>query len=137
MTPDLDELRDFATRYTAAWCSQDPAAVATFFAEDGSLRVNDGAPAVGRAAIAQVALSFMTAFPDLRVAMDDLLVRGGEVEYQWTLTGTNAGRSVRISGVERWQFGRDGLIAASLGSFDAAEYHRQLQTHVAAEPAAE
>ena len=28
---DADELTDFARRYTAAWCSQDPASVAAFF----------------------------------------------------------------------------------------------------------
>ena len=131
MTHGVPELRDFATRYTAAWCSRNPASVAAFFSEDGSLRVNDDPPAVGRAAVTQVALSFMTAFPDLRVVMDDLLVRGEEAEYHWTLTGTNAGpegtgHSVRISGFEKWRLGRDGLITSSQGNFDAAEYRRQL-----------
>src|SRR5579872_4016577 len=31
------DLRDFATRYTAAWCSQNPANVAAFFSDEGSL----------------------------------------------------------------------------------------------------
>jgi ketosteroid isomerase-like protein len=126
-------LRDFAARYTAAWCSRNPASVAAFFSEDGALRVNDDPPAVGRAAVTQVAQSFMTAFPDLRVAMDDLLVRGDEAEYHWTLTGTNTGppegtgHRVCISGFEKWHLGRDGLIASSQGNFDAVEYRRQLQ----------
>jgi predicted ester cyclase len=132
MTPGMPELRDFAARYTLAWCSQDPASVAAFFSEDGSLRVNEDPPAVGRAAITRVVQSFITAFPDLRVEMDDLLVRGDEAEYHWTLTGTNTGlqgtgKSVRINGLERWRLGRDGLIASSLGSFDAANYRRQLE----------
>jgi uncharacterized protein (TIGR02246 family) len=50
-----EELTDFATRYTAAWCSHDPARVAAFFAEQGSLTINHGAPSVGRAAIAAAA----------------------------------------------------------------------------------
>jgi hypothetical protein len=29
---NLDELKEFATRYTAAWCSQDAASVAAFYA---------------------------------------------------------------------------------------------------------
>ena len=70
-----DTLRDLATRYTAAWCSQDPARVASFFSPDGSLKVNDSAPAVGRTAIADVARGFMTAFPDMQVLLDD--VSGG------------------------------------------------------------
>jgi len=105
MQPRLPELRDFAAHYTAAWCSQNPESVAAFFSPDGSLRVNDDPAAVGRNAITQVAQSFMTAFPNLSVMMDDLLVRGDVVEYYWTLIGTNTGpggtgRRVRISGFE-------------------------------------
>ena len=124
-------LREFAERYTAAWCSQDPAKVAAFFAPDGSLTINQGEQAVGRAAIAEAARSFMTAFPDLRVIMDRLEAAVDRVEYHWTLMGTNSGpggkgRVVRISGFESWRLGADGLIHESLGSFDADEYARQL-----------
>jgi predicted ester cyclase len=142
MTSGLHELRDFAVRYTAAWCSQNPASVAAFFSEDGSLCVNDDPPAVGRLAITQVANSFMTAFPDLRVEMDDLEVRDDEAEYHfeyhWTLTGANTGprgtgRKVRISGSEIWRLGSDGLILSSIGKFDAAEYRRQLESRSSTE----
>jgi hypothetical protein len=37
----LAELSDFAARYTAAWCSQDPESVAAFFYPDGSVYVNE------------------------------------------------------------------------------------------------
>ena len=91
MSLSLAELRNFAVRYTAAWCSHDPERVAAFFSEGGSLLVNDDPPAVGRNAVAEVAQSFMTAFPDLSVVMGDLLLRGDEAEYYWTLSGTNTG----------------------------------------------
>jgi SnoaL-like domain len=120
-------LRNLAERYTAAWCSNDPARVAAFYSPGGSLTVNEGVAAIGREAIARVAQSFMTTFPDLRVVMDDLLEKDGGAEYHWTLTGTNNGHSVRISGMERWQIGPDGLITSSDGRFDSAEYQRQLQ----------
>ncbi len=131
MTLDLAKLRDFATRYTAAWCSQNPEAVAAFFSPNGSLKINDTAPAVGRAALAEAARSFMTAFPDLKVSMNDVIPSGPSVEYHWTLIGTNTGPSgtgkkVHITGYEEWKFGPDGLIEDSLGHFDAAEYARQL-----------
>ena len=90
MLPPSFDLRDFAARYTAAWCSQDPASVAACYSDEGSLRVNDDPPAVGREAIARVAQSFMSAFPDLCVVMDDLRVLD-EPEYHWTLLGTNSG----------------------------------------------
>ena len=133
--PDADvnpDLHDFATRYTAAWSSQDPARVASFFAPRGSLTINDGAPSVGREAITESARGFMVAFPDMVVAMDSLHVEDGAIEYHWTLTGTNTGpggtgHAVRFSGYEEWTVGDDSLIARSLGHFDEAEYQRQLE----------
>jgi hypothetical protein len=127
----MDNLRDFAQRYTEAWCSHDPARVAAFFSPHGWLSVNGSAPAVGEAAITETARGFMTTFPDLRVLMDEVKPRDGGGEYHWTLVGANTGpggtgRRVRISGVEVWTMGNDGLIAESRGSFDSAEYQRQI-----------
>ena len=129
---DETRLRDFGNRYTAAWCSQNPASVAAFFAETGSLQINHGAPSVGRAAIASAAQGFMTAFPDMVVRMDSVGMEGSQALYRWTLTGTNSGpggtgKGVRISGYEEWTFGANGLIAKSKGYFDEAEYNRQLK----------
>jgi uncharacterized protein (TIGR02246 family) len=131
MKIDSTFLHDFATRYTAAWCSHDPASVAAFFSPNGSLTINGGAPSVGRAAIAASARAFMTDFPDLNVSFDDLVPKDPRVEFHWTLTGTNSGpggtdKKVRINGFESWKFSADGLIEESLGRFDAAEYQRQL-----------
>lgn len=124
------ELLEFAERYTAAWCGGNPEAVAEFFSLDGSLTINGGFPAAGRAAIRETARAFMTAFPDLRVTMEGLNVDGPRITYRWTLEGTSAdprsdGRRVRISGRETWHM-EGGLIARSLGEFDEAEYRRQL-----------
>ena len=131
-SPDLDKTARFASQYTAAWCSQDAASVAAFFAPNGSLRVNDSAPAVGRHAITAVTQGFMTAFPDMQVLMDDLTIQGDRAVYRWTLVGTNTGpggtgRRVRISGFEEWRIGADDLIEESLGHFDGEDYQRQLE----------
>ena len=128
---DREQLSDFARRYTAAWCSGEPARVAEHYSHAGSLTINDGEPSVGRAAISQAALSFMSAFPDLQVLMDDLRIQDPGIEYHWTLIGTNSGpggtgNRVRISGFEDWTIGEDGLIAESLGHYDQADYDRQL-----------
>jgi predicted ester cyclase len=129
---DVTKLQEFGRRYTAAWCSQNAASVATFFAEGASLKINKGLPAVGRKAIEAVAQDFMSAFPDMVVTMDGIDIEGDQVVYRWTLTGTNSGaggtgQSVRISGHEKWTIAADGLIADSKGHFDDAEYNRQLK----------
>ena len=128
---ESNKLNNFAARYTVACCSQNAASVSSFFAEKGSLKINEGAPAVGRAAITDAAQGFMTAFPDLVIKMDSVHKSGADITYHWTLTGTNTGprgtgKFVRISGFEQWRFGLDGLIAESKGHFDAADYQRQL-----------
>jgi uncharacterized protein (TIGR02246 family) len=139
---DAAVLRPFAINYTAAWCSQDAARVASFFAEQGSLTINAGNPSIGRTAITAAAQGFMTAFPDMVVRMDELNLDGGHVVYHWTLTGTNTGpggtgQAVRFSGYEEWTIGADGLIAESQGHFDEAEYLHQLQVGIGSLPTRE
>jgi uncharacterized protein (TIGR02246 family) len=129
---DLAELRKFAQRYAKSWCSQNPERVAACYAKNGSLSVNNGPPAVGRAAIAKEAQAFMTTFPDVVVTMDDVSRDSDGTKFHWTLTGTNTGpggtgKRVRISGYELWKIDNDGLIAESKGHFDSTEYERQLR----------
>ena len=75
----------------------------------------------------------MTALPDMQVAMDDLHLEENGAAYHRTLTGTNTGPggtgcAVRISGLEVWEPGTNGLIANSRGHFDNDEYRRQLES---------
>jgi predicted ester cyclase len=108
--------------------------VAGHYTPGGTIAINGGEPTE----ITEVARSFMTAFPDIQVFTDDVVVKGELVEYHWTFTGTNTGHGgtgkwVRIAGFEEWTFGDDDLVAASQGHYDQAEYDRQLE-HGAAEP---
>ena len=129
---DLAKITTFAKRYAEAWCSQNPESLAAFFAENGSLSVNDGPPAVGHVAIAREAQAFMTTFPDMVVTKDKVMHDEEGTKFHWTLTGTNTGpggtgKRVRISGYELWKIDNDGLIENSKGHFDSAEYERQLK----------
>ena len=63
----MKELTEFGTRYAAAWSGQDPIVFASFYAENGSFRINDDEPSIGRDAIAETARSFMASFPDMVV----------------------------------------------------------------------
>ena len=139
-----DRVREFAERYTSAWGSQDPEKVAGFFAENGSLKVNNDEPSTGREAIAELALGFMTALPDMVLLFDGLEGRldgrGEKVRFYWTLEATHSGpggtgNRVRVSGHETWRLDDDGLIAESQGSFPSAEYERQIEVgYQGAEP---
>ncbi|MEH6765492.1 MAG: ester cyclase [Aequorivita antarctica] len=134
--PETERIYDpivFAKSYAQAWCSQKPEYVALFYSEDGSLNINKGTSAAGRAAITQSAKAFMDAFPDdMIVAFDSLIKTPKGTEFHWTLTGTNTGangtgKKVNISGFELWELDDNGLINESKGTFDAEEYSRQIK----------
>jgi len=132
MKPMNRDLTDFGARYAAAWSSRNPAQLASFYAEDGSLIVNGGAPSIGRAAIAATAQSFMSSFPDMVVKLERLDQHGDHPVFRWIWTGTNTGpggtgKFVRITGYEEWTIDANGLIAKSDGHYDEAEYQRQLK----------
>jgi predicted ester cyclase len=131
-----DNLTELAQHYAEAWCSQHPERVAAFFAENGSLKVNDDTPAIGRATITEIVRGFMRDFPDMIVIFDKLEPRGETTAFHWTLIGTNTalggtGNRVRISGYELWNIDNDGLISESKGHFDSGDYERQLKHGVA------
>ena len=129
MAHDEARIREFARSYTDAWCSHDPTRVADHFVPGGTIAINGGDPTEA----IEIARSFIDAFPDIRVFMDDVVFNDETVEYHWRFTGTNTGpggtgAAVRISGFEEWTFGADGLVAVSRGTDDQDEYDRQL-TH--------
>ncbi|OSZ72785.1 hypothetical protein CAP39_00320 [Sphingomonas sp. IBVSS1] len=116
-----------AAGYTAAWNSGDPQAVAAFYAPTGSISINGGPLWQGRAGVADMAAGFMADIPDMVLVCDGVRAGGPSAVYLWRFTGTHAGsgRPVDVAGWEEWRIGADGLIAASLGWFDAEDYARQ------------
>jgi hypothetical protein len=133
------DLTDFGTRYAAAWSSQNPEQLASFYAENGSLIVNGGPPSTGRAAVAAKAQSFMTAFPDMLVKLERMDKHGEHPVFRWLWTGTNTGpggtgKFVRITGYEEWTMDPNGLIEKSDGHYDEAEYQRQLKVGAPPQP---
>jgi SnoaL-like domain len=128
MAHDEPHVQDFARSYAEAWCSHDPGRVAAHYAPGGMIAINGGE----LTEITEAARSFMDAFPDIRVFMDDVVFKDETVEFHWTFTGTNTGpggtgKSVRISGFEEWTLGDDGRVVDSKGNYDSNEYERQLE----------
>ena len=128
---EYDKVVEFGQNYTDAWNSKQPEKMASFYAEDGMLAVNNGKPAVGRKQIAETAKSYMEAFPDIELTMDSLTVGNGTYKYYWTFKGTHTGpggtgNKVDFSGFEEWTMNDQGLVKKSIGTYDAEAYERQL-----------
>ena len=132
---EYEKIVEFGEKYTAAWNSKKPEKMAAFFAEDGTLVVNNGTPAVGRNQLAKTAKSYMEAFPDMKLRMDSLVDDSDTYRYHWTFTGTNTGpggtgNKVVFSGFERWTINKEGLVQKSIGTYDADDYNRQLNEYI-------
>ena len=103
--------------------------------DDSRNLFNGGEPSVGRAAVEEVARSFMAGFPDMVVELVELRQAGDKVQFHWHWTGTNSGpggngAAVDMTGYEEWTFNDEGLIQFSDGNYDEAEYQRQLSAGV-------
>ena len=132
MPLDPSAIREFAERYTQAWCACSAEAVAACFTEDATSVINAGPSTAGRAAIAEAMGAFFADFPDLVLRMDELRSGGNQAIYLWTLEGTNSGPGgtgnfVRIPGWQNWRLSEDLLIESADGGFDALEYERQIR----------
>jgi len=129
MSISPEQAKEMAENYTKAWCSHNPDSVASFYAEDGRIVINEGEPSNGRSEITEMAQAFYNDFPDLVVRMDNIRSSGTHAVFMWTLEGTNSttGNHVEVSGWEYWQYSEDGLVAESAGHFDADEYQRQVE----------
>lgn len=127
MTIDIERLEALAVAYTAAWNTGRPEAVAEFFAPDGRIIINGGAPWTGRAGVAEMASGFFADVPDLSLACDGVRTAGIHGLYLWTFTGTHAATQnpLRVVGWEEWDLDDAGLVRLSRGWFDAEDYARQ------------
>jgi uncharacterized protein (TIGR02246 family) len=132
MALDHGAIRTIADAYTAAWNSGSADAVSAFYAEDGSIVINRGAPWEGRSGVGQMAAGFFADVPDLALVCDAVRVAGTHVAYLWTFTGTHAlsGNALRVSGWEEWDLDADHKVKASRGWFDADDYARQTSSDI-------
>jgi uncharacterized protein (TIGR02246 family) len=131
LTSPSEAVWNLVLRAAKAWSSHDPEGMASCYEDTASLTINGGTPSTGREELAATAASYMEALPDLRVSVDQVLVAGGSVFWVWTLTGNNTGpggtgNPVRVSGIEVWTMGKSGLVANSIGYYDAETYERQI-----------
>lgn len=118
-----------AAAYTAAWNSKSAEAVASFFAPDGEIVINCGAPWSGQSRVQEMAAGFYADVPDLTLACDDVRCSGNHAVFVWTFTGHDAktGNPLKVRGWEEWELSEDLKVTASRGWFDAEDYARQTE----------
>ena len=118
-----------AADYAAAWNSKSAEAVASFYAEDGEIIINNGDPWSGRSRVQEMASGFYADVPDLTLNCDDVRCAGSHVIFIWTFTGHDAtsGNPLNIRGWEEWELGDDLKVKASRGWFDVEDYGRQAE----------
>jgi len=117
-----------ADEYTAAWNSKSPAAVASFFAEDGEIVINRGEPWKGQARVADMAAGFFADVPDMALTCDEIRCAGSHAVYVWTFRGHDAktGNPLKVQGWEEWDLDDDLKIQSSRGWYDAEDYASQV-----------
>jgi hypothetical protein len=103
MAHDQARIREFARSYTDAWCSHDPTRVADHYVKGGTIAINGGEPTE----VTEVARSFIEAFPDIQVFMDDVVFNETQIAHvvkghSRTLAQSSA-LSPRRAGIGMWR----------------------------------
>lgn len=80
--------------------------------------------------------AWLAAFPDMRVATDDLFADGDRAAWRWTVSGTHSGvnRTVSTTGIIIFRVA-EGRIAEYWGQYDRLGLQEQLQEALAARTA--
>jgi predicted ester cyclase len=86
-----DEILALTKRRHAAWTARDPIALAATHAETGTVASPAGGVLEGRAEIERVYRLWFSAFPDLVIQQDDLLIDGDRAVLIARMSGTHAG----------------------------------------------
>ncbi len=120
------------------WNTGDVAAVPAYVAPDVIQHGFAPEPTRGLAAVAQGFAAFRAAFPDLTVAIDDLIAEDDRVAVRYTMRGTHrgpftgpvgclppTGRSIAVSGINIVRIA-DGRIAAGWAQLDTLSMLQQL-----------
>ncbi len=123
--------------FEEVWNERSAAAIDQMAAADVIIYglTEDGQPAHGTGSFKQFWKSFLSAFPDLKVSVEDVLLEGDKTAIRIAFGGTHSGEGIGIPPTNRrfrctaiiivlW---RDGKIAESWNEFDAAGMMRQLQ----------
>lgn len=96
-TPDPAALVLLAAQLTDAWNSHEPQRVAALCAADyQGENVGEATPHCGPKGIAASVATYLTAFPDLRFTVEEVVVQGNRVVQVWRAHATHRGPLMNI-----------------------------------------
>jgi steroid delta-isomerase-like uncharacterized protein len=84
-------------RRNAAWAAKDAHALAQLHAEHGSVASPTGGVLEGRKEIERIYQVWLSAFPDIQVKVEDVIIDGNRAVELAHLTGTHAGEFFGVS----------------------------------------
>jgi hypothetical protein len=121
-----------ADAYIAGW-NGDLAGLDAAIAEGLKRHASGGLNADSLDSLKNQMTEFRTAYPDMKVVLDESYYLDGQSFHFWTFTGTNTGpgaapptgKSVKVTGSTRLRY-KDGKIAEEIVYFDALDMQTQL-----------
>ena len=130
--------------FDQVWNRGDETAIHRLMAPDcvtHGLRDADGTEVTGKAAFLPFFHTFRTAFPDMRIVIEDSVVEGDKIAVRCTVRGTHRGHTLGFAATQRpVEFTgmciarvRDGQLVEGWNNFDFSTMSAQLQPAAAAE----
>ncbi len=128
MTFSRESLQGMTICFMRAWQEDNPDGIASFFTEDGQMRVNGGDSHAGRDAIARLTGDILPKFRACALHGGDIRIAGSHVLFSWTAEGTveETGYHIHLKGWDEWTLNDDLEIEEAHRWFDEASLARQL-----------
>jgi uncharacterized protein (TIGR02246 family) len=116
-----DEILALMERRAAALAARDPAAMAALHAEDGIVLSPTGGVLEGRAEIEAIYRQYFSAFPDMVMHQDELVIDGDRVVLIARLSGTHEGEFFGLAPTRRHVEVQAAIVMRVAGGFVTEE----------------
>jgi uncharacterized protein (TIGR02246 family) len=116
-----DDILAVLARREAAWQARDPVALAATHTPDGVVASPTGGVLEGRAEIERVYRLWLSAFPDLTIHIDEVLIDGARVVQIARMAATHAGDFLGLAPTGRHVEAQVALLMTIAGGLVAEE----------------
>lgn len=111
----VDELRELAAAWNAAWNGRDPEALAAFFTEDGTYYEPglESGPVLAADGVKQAATKTWESWPGATFQTVSLTIEGSRVALEWRSSATHkSGAELTLEGVDILDWDGDKVTSA-------------------------